>query len=154
VKHEPAFYLLEPEVPGGLGEHTEIEQTSEGVAVLKLHYEFAVGCQGDDLATSHPVFIISDRVGALAQNAGLTGFQLADMEQSLEAQVHEWKPDLQLPTFKWLQVTGRAGRDDFGLDRWQLIVSAPALALMQEHGQLSLCDVLPWTPGMRFPGAG
>jgi hypothetical protein len=144
VTAQSAFYLLEPEVPGGLGDRTELEVTSEGRHVLKLHYEFAAGCQGDDLATSHPVFIISERVGAILQAEGLTGFELAEMEQSVEPQVHEFDPGLKLPTFKWLQVPGQAGDDDFGVDGGELIVSNRALGVLRQHAKLSLCDVEAW----------
>jgi hypothetical protein len=144
-----AFHRLEPEVPGGLGERTELEATPEGPRVLKLHYEFAAGCQGDDLATSHPIFIISEHVGAILQAEGLTGFTLAEMEQSIEPQVHEFRPGLELPTFKWMQVTGQAGGDDVGLDDGELVVSARALRVLRQHAQLSLCDVEPWIPRVR-----
>ena len=141
-----AYYHLDPEVPGGLGARTQLAALPEGPCVRKLHYEFSAGAQGDDLATSHPAFIISERIGGLLMQEALSGFALADMEQSVDEQAYELNPTLQLQTFKWLQVTGQAGRDDFGLDGADLVVSERALSVLRQHAQLSLCDVEPWAP--------
>jgi len=140
------YHVLEPEVPGGLGERTELEALPGGHHVLKLHYEFAAGCQGDELATSHPVFIVSERVGLALETERLSGFRLAGMEQSVDDEAYEFDPDLELPTFRWLQLVGVAGLDDFGLDGACLVVSERALRVLRRHAQLSLCDVKPWAP--------
>ena len=142
-----SYYLLEPEVPGELGERVELDHPPEGLRVLKLHFEFAWGCQGDDLATSHPVFIVSERVGAVLVQERLTGFRLAEMEQTVEEQVYELDPTFTVQPFAWLQLTGEPGVDDFALDRVDLVVSDRALAVLREHAQLSLCDIAPWTSG-------
>lgn len=140
------YYVLDPEVPGELGERTELEVAPDGSRVLRLHYEFRAGCQGDDLATSHPVFIISERVGLILQREGLSGFRLAEMEQSVDDEVRKLRPGFELPTFRWLQLTGTPGQDDFGVNNGYLIVSERALSVLQRYAQLSLCEIEPWTP--------
>ena len=139
------FHRLAPEVPGGLGARTRFDEPR---AIVELHFEFAAGCRGDDLATSHPVFIVSERIAAVLDSERVTGFVLAAMEQSVEPQAYELDPDLDLPRFRWLQVTGQAGRDDIGLDRAELVVSERALDVLRRHAQLSACDVEPWAPGV------
>jgi len=140
------FFVLEPEVAGGLGQRTILERTAEGPRVTHLHYEFGPGWQGDDLATSHPVFIVSDRVGSILREARLTGMALTGMEQSVDAQAYEIDPNLKLPAFRWLQVNGRAGVDDFGTDAGYLVVSKRALDLLRRNGRLTCCEIRPRRP--------
>jgi hypothetical protein len=140
------YFVLAPEVPGGFGDRTQLRPTTSGPEVVTLHFEFEAGCQGNDLATSHPVFIISDRVGAELGAAGLTGFQLAEMEQTVDPDAYELDPDLELPTYRWLQITGHAGVADLGLDGADLVASERALEVLQRHAKLSLCDIDAWAP--------
>jgi hypothetical protein len=138
------YYLLEPEVPGGFGERTELWQTPDGPRILHLHLEIQFGAQSDDLATSHPAFMVSERVGALLEEHGLRGFRLADLEQTEDEQLDDLGIELDVPHYRWLQISGEAGQDDFGLDGPELVVSQRALDLLQRHAKLSLCEVAPW----------
>ncbi len=93
------------------------------------------------------MFIVSERVGAVLVRERLTGFRLAEMEQTVDEQVYEHDPTFTVQPFAWLQLTGEPGVDDFALDDVELVVSERALAVLREHAQLSLCDIVPWTPG-------
>ena len=71
------FFLLEPEVAGGEGEHTEMEVSVHPPVATRLHYEVA-GWQGDDLLESTPCFVISPEAAAPLAGAGMESFTLAD----------------------------------------------------------------------------
>ena len=52
----------------------------------------------------------------------------------------EFHPDMRLPKFMWLQITGQAGRDDFGLAAdLRMVISERALDVLK---RLQLTDAL------------
>jgi hypothetical protein len=68
------------------------------------------------------------------------------MEQSVDPDAYEMDPDLELPSYRWLQITGQAGVADLGLDGADLVASERALEVLRRHAKLSLCDIDPWAP--------
>jgi hypothetical protein len=63
----------------------------------------------------------------------LSGFQLKPVEVTATRQFDELYPHRKLPVFYWLDVFGRAGKDDFGVvpDDGRLVVSKEALAIIE-----------------------
>jgi hypothetical protein len=60
---------------------------------------------------------------------------------SASEEFEELFPDVKLPKFVWLQVTGKAGQDDFGLSSDHcLVVSQRILDLLKGAG-MSHCDI-------------
>jgi hypothetical protein len=54
-------------------------------------------------------------------------------------------PGKVLPEFKWLQVFGTPGQDDFGISKdYRLVVSERILNTLKLYG-LSHCDINAWT---------
>jgi hypothetical protein len=134
------YYLLSPEVAGGLGERTEMDTSVHPPVVSRLHYEFS-DWLGDDLVESFPVFMISAVLGERSTQAGLSGFALADAETTLSPEAEELLEGQGLPAFRWLQITGRPGANDFGQTAdARLVVSQRALDLLRE-GALNNCDI-------------
>lgn len=134
------FYMLSPEVAGELGEHTRMDTTAHPPVVTRLHYEFS-DWLGDDLVESFPVFMISTATGERLARAGLSGFALADAETTLSPEAEELLEGQGLPAFRWLQITGRPGADDFGQTAdARLVVSQRALDLLRE-GALNNCEI-------------
>ncbi len=124
------FYVIESEVAGGWGDNIVVDRSVDPVRVERLHYQFD-GWLGDELLTTHPVYICTARVGAALEAAGFSGFRLADLEISCSSQFKELYPDRTLPSFRWLQVTGSAELDDFGLRTGHLVVSDRALSCLR-----------------------
>jgi hypothetical protein len=62
-----------------------------------------------------PCFITTDDLSRAIIQADFTGVQFAPVEMSISEQGQEFEPGLRLPCFRWMQVLGRAGEDDFGL---------------------------------------
>jgi hypothetical protein len=107
--------------------------------VSHLNYEFD-GWFGDVLLTSFPCFIVTeDAKNKLAESA-VTGAHFADVEITKSGEFEDFYPGRQLPRFAWLQVTGRAGQDDFGLARKiRLVISERVLNVLKG---LQLTDAL------------
>jgi hypothetical protein len=114
------FHILEPEVAGDLGPATVIDSSTQPPTIVKLQYAFNVWL-GDDLLTSHPCFIVSERLRTGLEKLNGTGYGFDDVGISTEGSlgghdVSKW------PHFYWLKVIGVAGADDAGLSSDQRLV--------------------------------
>jgi hypothetical protein len=139
------YFVLEPEVAGGWGEHTVADRSSHPPKVTHLHYEFQ-GWLGDELLESFPCFIVTQRLANRLRSSQLSGFSLSEAEVSASDKFMERHPGQELPSFEWLQVLGTPGVDDFALSVGaRLVVSQTALDMLQEF-PLEYCDVASW-PG-------
>lgn len=128
---------------GGWGPHIQVDRRTHPPRVTRLHYEFQ-GWLGDDLLTTFPEFVVTERLAEALERSGMTGFQLADLEVSAGntwTQLHDARP---LPRCRWLKVTDRAGAADFGLTELaHLVVSQRGLELLRGFS-LRECEVSPW----------
>src|SRR5882762_5476579 len=107
------YFYIEPEVAGGLGPNTVMDVSVHPPIVSHLNYEFD-GWFGDVLLTSFPCFIVTEDAKNKLMESAVTGACFANVEISTSGEFDDFYPGRQLPRFVWLQVTGRAGRDDFG----------------------------------------
>lgn len=124
--------IIEPEVAGGLGEGTVMVRSTHPPTVTRLVYEFE-GWLGDDVVESFPCFLVSEALAAALADAGLTGFTLADVTVTTTDEFAE-HARAALPMFRWFQVTGRPGVDDFWLHSdHRLAASDRALAILRRH---------------------
>lgn len=134
------FYFIEPEVAGGLGDHTVMDTSYNPPIVSKFEYKFE-GWLGDELLESFPCFIVTEPLSALVTKANLSGFTLEPVHICTTDDFDEACPNKLLPKFLWLKVNGRAGVDDFGLaDDHRLVVSGTALNILQA-AQLDNADI-------------
>lgn len=138
-----SFIILEPEVAGEWGPHTIADVSVHPPRVERLHYEFH-GWLWDDLLESFPCFIVTDRLASELRQSGLTGFVLDDVEVSIASEFVELYPDVELPVFRWLRVSGRAGLDDFGIGSdHRLVASSDAMNLLQRF-RIDHADATTW----------
>lgn len=81
-----SYYALKPEVPGALGERTElIQRHGTYPTVKRLHFEFSYGTLGNDLITSHPVFLVTTALADALEHASLSGFAISsDVEVTVD----------------------------------------------------------------------
>jgi hypothetical protein len=146
------FYVVEPEVAGGWGKNIVVDRSVAPARVEHLHYHFD-GWLGDELLTTSPVYICTERVAAALQAGKFSGFQLANVEISRSSQFRELYPHRTLPPFRWLQVTGEAERDDFGLRASRLVMSERALSCLRSFSlnQAAVFTVaeFKWDPAKR-----
>lgn len=139
-----SFYALKPEVPGALGERTELIQRPGTYPVVKrLHFEFSYQTLGNDLITSHPAFLVTEALADVLEHSGLSGFAISsDVDVTVDEQVWLFEPDWQPPAVQWLQITGEPASDDFGLTpNALLVVSSRALSVLRQFN-IDDCEVI------------
>lgn len=127
------YYLIKPEVAGGLGEHTKMDTSTHPPIVEKLHYVFD-GWSGDVLLTTFPCFIVTSEARKALEQMRFTGFDISCVEVSKSDIFIELHPSIILPEFYWLKVNGVAGVDDFGIANNRLIVTEKVLQVLQDLG--------------------
>jgi hypothetical protein len=99
---------------------------------------------GDALLESFPCFIVTAAIAAALQKGKLNGFRLAPVDISKSETFQELYGDKDLPSFKWLQVDGVAGNQDFGLSKnHTLVVSETALETLRQFG-IQNCEIREW----------
>jgi hypothetical protein len=136
AKPATGFHLLEPEVPGELGEETELEPRPDTYPLVgRVHFEFGyLGRDVDDLFTSHPVYLVTGPLADALRASNLTGFVLREgVLVTVDPQVAIVDPGWRPPAVVLqLEVPGSPGSDDFGLTSdARLVVSQAALGLLQ-----------------------
>jgi hypothetical protein len=125
------YFYIEPEVAGGHGPNNVMDVSVHPPIVSHLHYEFA-DWLGDVLLESFPAFIVTEHAMNKLMESRVTGAHFAEAEVTTTYPFDEIHPGRQLPKFAWLQVTGRAGRDDFGLGAdLRLVISERALDILK-----------------------
>jgi len=134
------YWILEPEVAGGLGEGTLMDRRTHPPTVSRLHYAFQ-SWLGDALLTTFPCYIVTERVRQALARRAATGCAFDEVQVTTEYPFDELHPGRRLPPFTWLKITGRAGVDDFGLSAdHRLVVSSRALGCLREF-QLAHCQI-------------
>jgi hypothetical protein len=128
------YYEIRPEVAGGLAKGSVLDRSTHPPIVHKLHYEFD-GWLGDALLESFPCFVVTDHLAKALERSDLRGIRFSPVATSTSEEFQEIYPGRQLPDFRWMQVRGRAGEDDFGIaSDLVLVVSERALELLRRFG--------------------
>jgi hypothetical protein len=134
------FYVLQPEVAGGFGPNSVIDPSKRPPIVTKFNYEFD-GWLGDPILETVGCFIVTKAIGDMIGAIGASGVSLGHVEISKSAEWQDVYGDLQLPPFVWLQVNGKPGLDDFGLDPTHcLVVSQRIYEILRSEGMTN-CNV-------------
>lgn len=129
-----AFYYVEPEVAGGLGQDSVVDSTVHPPTVIKLHYRI-INWLGDALLESFPALIITREAANALSEAGINGFECREVDVTVSDSFKEIYPERILPEFLWLSVTGNAGRHDLGIaDDSRLVASERALTVLKTCG--------------------
>jgi hypothetical protein len=140
------YYVVEPEVAGGMGPATVLDRSRHPPMVKKLHYEFE-GWLGDELLTAFPAYIVTRRVQEALELLPLTGAEFDDVETSRSSTFEELYPGRQLPAFQWLRIVGQPGVDDFGMSRDHLLVVSERVLDCLRRFPLANCET------RQYPGA-
>lgn len=134
------FYLIEPEIAGGLGDHTEIDTEVRPPVVKSLEYRLE-GWLGDELLESFPCFIVTESLAERIRDSKLSGFSLAPITVTTSPEFEELYTKISLPVFLWLKIKGQAEVDDFGLTPdFRLVASQRAMDTLSE-AQINHADI-------------
>jgi len=137
------FFVLDPEVAGGLGPLTVMNRSAHPPVVSKVHCHFD-GWLGDAIVESFPCILVTEYLSNQLSQEQFVGMKVAKVEVSTSEQFTEACPGVELPRFVWLQATGVAGVDDFAVGPdFRLVVSEKALRVILATGPRAL-DVEPF----------
>lgn len=137
------FYYIQPEVAGGLGDSTIIDATFHPPKVSQLEYKFE-GWLGDDLLESFPCFIVTKKLADFLIEEKLSGFKLMPVTISRSEIFIDLYPNIHLPKFQWLQISGLAEINDFGLSEDHiLVVSETALQALRKN-KINHAEIRPY----------
>lgn len=107
------YFFIMPEVAGAMGDRSIVDRKVHPPLVQKLHYEFE-GWMGDVLLDTFPCVVATKEAADALASAAVTGIDYAKVEVSTSELFRHLHPNLHLPPFVWLQIKGKAGKDDFG----------------------------------------
>src|SRR3984957_13893723 len=134
------YFILEPEAAGGVGPATTGNLRARPPLLEKFNYEFDVWL-GDPLLEAVSTFIVTDRLKDRLLEARASGVAFGDVEVTKAGIFLDMNGDRPLPAFSWLQITGRAGTDDFGRSSSRrLTVSERMMNLLNAFG-LKHCEL-------------
>ena len=136
------YFALDPEVAGGLGPKSIVDRSRHAPIVTSLHYEFQ-GWLGDEIVTSFPCMLVTERVAAALEAADLSGLRFDDVLVTKDPQFDMFFPDkaAALPRWRWLCPDGAPGASDLWQDNLaDLIVSERALGVLSKF-QIDNCGV-------------
>jgi hypothetical protein len=134
------YFTLEPEGAAGFGPATTGDLRARPPRIEKFNYEFDTWL-GDPLLEAISAFIVTDRLKERLMEAHASGVAFGDVEVTKAGIFLDLYGDRPLPAFSWLQITGRAGQDDFGLSSsGDLVVSERMMNLLNAFG-LNHCEV-------------
>jgi hypothetical protein len=138
------YFTLEPESSPTWGENTEVDTSVHPPIVSRLHLEF-IEWLGDDLLWTYPSYVVTENLAAKLAESGLSGFEFRPVEVTVDPHGIEDDETLDLPEFRWLHITGTAGRDDVGVtDKGRIVVSETALTAFRQ-GNLEYCEIEQYT---------
>jgi hypothetical protein len=133
-------YILEPDVAGGWGEGTVADTSSHPPVIQELEYRFE-GLSDDDILTSFPVYIVTERLANALLSSHLTGYELSSLKISKSQEFLELHPNAVMSKYRWLKITGEDEKCDFSIGSdFRLVVSDRAFRLLDMHN-LSECEV-------------
>ncbi|REC41604.1 hypothetical protein [Chryseobacterium pennipullorum] len=126
------YRLIEPEVAGGLGGKTELDNTYFPPLIKHLHYEFD-GWMGNDILESFPCYIVTEQLRSDIESETLTGINFDNVLVSKSETFLELYPNKILPNFFWAKINGESYKDDFFITEKNILaISEKAYSLLKK----------------------
>ena len=98
------YYVISPEVPGGIGEKSILEYNDGIVSrIVHLNFEFD-DWLGDDVITTHPFLLVSLPLLATINENNLIGYKVRNVELSCSELFVELNNCNTVPIFKLLEI--------------------------------------------------
>ena len=130
-----------PEVPGQLGERTELDRSMHPPKIGHLHFIFD-GWLGDELITCFPCYLVTYDLQKKLENSGLTGFEISnDLEIEYSELFSDLYPGRTMPFFVRLLIKGIIGDDFFMNGQNHLMLSERAFDFLKTLGSIKHCRI-------------
>jgi hypothetical protein len=139
------YFILEPEVAGSFGSATTGDLRAKSLRIDKFNYEFDTWL-GDALLEAVSTFIVTDRLKECLVDAHASGVAFGYVEVTKSEIFLDLYGDRPLPAFSWLQITGQAGKDDFGLSSSRRLVVSERMMNLLKAFELKYCDISEYDP--------
>lgn len=134
------YKFIEPEVAGGFGEKTQMDNSFFPPVIRTLHYEFD-GWLGDDILESFPCYIVTESLKNGIESEKLSGISFDNVFVSKSESFIELYPDRELPSFFWAKINGEPYKDDFFITKENtLAISEKAYLLLKKYN-ISQADI-------------
>ena len=141
------YYTLEPEVAGGFGPNSILEDPSaRPPRISHFNYEFH-GWLGDSLLEAIACFIVTESLKDKNAASQSSGVSFGTVVVSKSGEFEDLHPGRQLPNFVLLQVTGKAGENDFGLSAKHCLVVSERVLDVLRHSGMSHCAIAEFNVG-------
>jgi len=125
------YRFIEPEVAGGLGKQSDVDNSVHPPLVRRLHYEFD-GWLGDDILETFPCIIVTERLKDRLELEMLSGIVFSDVIVTKSSTFFDTHLDNELPNFFWAKIVGEFRKDDFFIARdHRLVISGKAFHLLK-----------------------
>ena len=125
------YRFIEPEVAGGLGKETILNNNTYPPEIKTLNYEFS-GWLGDDIIESFPCYIISERLKNKIELEKLSGITFDNVIITKSQTFNQLYPNMKLPKFYWAKIYGRVGFDDFIIGNdYRMVISDLAYRILK-----------------------
>lgn len=134
------LYSIEPEVSGGFGEETILDNTTHPPIISNLHINFS-GWLNNDILECFPCYIITDKLKKEIEKNNLTGVIFDNIKVTKSEKFNAIYPNRSLPTFYWMKVTGKVGIQDFGLSKDLILVVSSRAVNVLKRLNLSEADL-------------
>lgn len=126
------YKLIEPEVAGGLGNQTELDNSVFPPYIKKLNYEFD-GWLCDDILESFPCYIMTESLRKEIESRNLSGIGFDNVLISKSDTFSELYPNKKLPLFFWAKIFGSKNKDDFFITEKNILaISDKAYSVLQK----------------------
>ncbi|MFP3596896.1 hypothetical protein [Chryseobacterium sp. SIMBA_029] len=126
------YKFIEPEVAGGLGEKTEMDNSFFPPLIKNLHYEFD-GWLGDDIIESFPCYLMTEALRKGIEKENLTGIHFSEVLISKSDTFLDIYPDKDLPNFLWAKINGEPYKDDFFISEKNILaISENAYSVLKK----------------------
>jgi hypothetical protein len=123
------YKLIEPEVSGGIGSKTLIDNSKHPPTIKKLNFEFE-DWLGDDILETFPCYIVTEKLKDEIELNRLTGIIFENVEITKSKNFAELYIGKELPKFYWAQIVGKLNFDDFVISNdFRLLISDKAFKL-------------------------
>ncbi len=128
------FFLVKPEVPGGLGENTVFDKSEVPWKIISVHLVFD-GWDGANVVKVSPCFFVTEMLRNRIESENLSGvINFEEIQISTSETFKELMPNTKIPSFFLMRINGVPQKDDIGTtSNFKLILSEKALAIFREY---------------------